>query len=128
LKKSISILLLFLFLFSNSGMAISLHWCGGKISSIHLFKGGKHSCKCGKKAMKPNCCKDKLVKLKVTKDLTKFNPLVLKNSFSFYCLICSHYYFYYVGFSKVLLKLPVTSPPPINTKAPIYLLLGTFLI
>jgi hypothetical protein len=48
-----------------SGMSFNLHWCGGKLRSATIFKGDKHFCPCGKKPMKPGCCKDKLVLIKL---------------------------------------------------------------
>lgn len=80
MKKGTSILLLFLFLFTNSGMALSIHWCGGKISSVKFLGNNAHGCRCGKKAMKEGCCKDKTVTLKANAELAKVSSLAFKCS------------------------------------------------
>ena len=80
MKKFSGIFLLLLFLFSNSGIAVSVHWCGGKLASINFFLDGEHSCKCGKKPMKQNCCKDKTIHLKASNELSKPNHFAFKIS------------------------------------------------
>lgn len=78
-----------LFLISNSGVAVSAHWCGGKLASINLFTNGKQKCKCCKKTKKPkccqktkkrNCCKNEIVHLKANDELAKTNPFAFKVS------------------------------------------------
>ena len=73
MKKAAAISLLFLFLFTNSGIAVNVHWCRGKITSVKFFENDKYGCKCGKKAMKRGCCKDKSVILKAPLDPAKTN-------------------------------------------------------
>ena len=127
MKKTAALLLLFLFLLTNSGMALSMHWCGGKLASISFLSIEKHSCKCGKKTMKPGCCKDKITHLKANDELNKTNVLTFKISvpklevdIQTYPLIpkevspysgCNFYH-----------------PPPYKPKSPIYLLDQVFLI
>ena len=78
MKKATAILLLFLFLFTNSGMAVNVHYCKGKITSIKFFDDDEHGCKCGKKPMKRNCCKDKTVVFKAKIDPAKVNQFSFK--------------------------------------------------
>lgn len=78
MKKAAALFFLFLFLFSNSGMAVSVHYCRGKITSIKFLGGDEHSCKCGKKAMKRSCCKDKAVVFKANTEPAKVNPFSFK--------------------------------------------------
>ena len=80
MKKAAAILFLFLFLFTNSGMAVNVHWCGGKIASVDFFSDGKHHCPCGKKMRTGGCCKDKTVTLKANHELAKVNQFALKIS------------------------------------------------
>lgn len=78
MKKITAIFFLPLFLIANLGVAVSVHWCGGKLDSIDFFSDGKHKCKCGEKAMKLDCCKDKTVQLRASDELAKtkiFNSL-----------------------------------------------------
>lgn len=128
MKKVTTIFLLLLFLISNSGVAINVHWCGGKLSSIDFFADGEHKCKCGKKAMKPNCCKDKTSQLKANDELSNTNHVDFKISIStfFFTLInqievvpSANYQYAASAFYH---------PEPFKPKAPIYLLDGAFLI
>lgn len=122
LKRAIAIFLLLFFLISNSGVAVGLHWCGGKLTSIEFFSDSDHNCKCGKRPMKQNCCKDKTLQLKANEDLAKINDFIFKISapkyfFGIHFLVdnlpweqyqCTSAVFYY--------------PPPFKPKTPIYLL------
>ena len=128
MKKAAAISLLFLFLFTNSGIAVNVHWCRGKITSVKFFENDKYGCKCGKKAMKRGCCKDKSVILKAPLDPAK------TNQFSFNIQIpkleVAH-----VEFTEIvpLSQLEYFSsrfyrPPPFKPKTPIYLFDGVFRI
>ena len=124
----LSILITLLFLVSNSGIVVSAHWCGGKLASVDLFANGEHKCKCGKKAMKPNCCTDKTVQLKANNDLSKtthfsFKISTLKFLFAFLTpvdLLPSVQFQYAAS--------DFYHPPPFKPKTPIYLLDNVFLI
>ena len=78
MKKISAILLTLIFLTANSGMVLSIHWCGGKLASIDFFPDGEHKCKCGKRPMKPNCCKDKTLQLKANDELAKTTQFAFK--------------------------------------------------
>ncbi len=128
MKKVTAILMLFLFLITNSGIAVTIHSCGGKIASVTLVSSNDHRCACGKKVMKPGCCKSKTTTLKAQKDLAKTNQLIFKsavpdfdiNLVSFCEFIPSTLY---TNYSSAFYR-----PPPNNSKVPIYLLDGIFLI
>jgi hypothetical protein len=80
MKRITAIFFLLTFLMANTGMAVTVHYCGGKLSSINFFPLDGHYCKCGKKAMKKDCCKDKTTFLKMKDDLVKtnFNDFMIK--------------------------------------------------
>ncbi|MBD3583311.1 HYC_CC_PP family protein [Flavobacterium selenitireducens] len=63
IKKSIGILLAFLVLASNTGLAFSVHYCGGEIASVKpMLLVSDDSC-CGAQKSEPmGCCKTKIVK------------------------------------------------------------------
>ncbi len=127
MKKFKAILLLFLFVITNSGMAISIHWCGGKLSSVDFFSCSKNKCACGKKAMKPGCCKDKKVQFKVKDDLVKSNTVVFKVSPPMLAISAQQF----TIVPKVCFQYSAIDfyhPPPFKPKAPIYLLDRVFLI
>ena len=128
MKKVSAIFLLLLFLIANSGVAVSAHWCGGKLASIDFFADGEHKCKCGKKAMKPNCCKDKTVLLKANDELAKtthfaFKIVIQKFLFAFPTLIEI-----VPAVQNQYLIADVYHPPQFKPKTPIYLLDRVFLI
>ncbi len=122
MKKATALLLLFLFLFSNSGMSVNVHWCKEKITSIKFFEDDGHPCKCGKKAMKPGCCKDKTVTIKAKTDPAKVNQFSFKT-------FLPKFEFNSALRNKIFLPLQLqyyTSdfyhPPPFKLRAPIFLL------
>ena len=129
MKKVTAILMLFIFLITNSGMAVTIHSCGGKIASINLIPSSKHKCICGKKEMKPGCCKSKTTtRLSAQKDLANTSQLSFKSvvpqlNFALFSLN-------EVTFIVLAKKISTTfySPPPNKFKVPIYLLDGTFLV
>lgn len=127
MKKITAIFLLVLFLISNTGIAVAAHYCGGKLSSIVFFKLHNHPCKCGKKAMKKDCCKDKIVIIKGENKAIKSQIAVkITSVVHFLSLTKTIEIFPIVNIKKEIpsfLKLPIFKP-----KTPIYLLGGVFLI
>lgn len=75
-KKPIALIVAFLMLVSNTGFAMTVHYCGGKISSISSGFGNEETCEipeatpeksCCAKKIEVNhkkCCSDKTVNLK----------------------------------------------------------------
>jgi len=57
-KKVLSISLLLTYLCFNTGLAVSVHYCGGNFSSFSLIGAEKKTCACGKKKMANKCCKN----------------------------------------------------------------------
>ncbi len=129
MKKATAILMLFIFLITNSGMAVTIHSCGGKIASINIIPSSKHICKCGKKKMKPGCCKSKTTTtLSAQKDLANTNQLSFKIAVPQFELALFSYC--EVMPSILLKKISTTfySPPPYKSKSPIYLFDGVFIV
>jgi hypothetical protein len=128
MKRITAIFFLLTFLTANTGMAVSVHYCGGKLSSINFFSLDNHPCKCGKKAMKKDCCKDKTTFLKMKDDLGKLNL----TSFKITQLKLS------IALTKPIEFVPTAQtqlvgslfyhPPPFKPKSPIYLLDRVLLI
>ncbi len=120
-------LLLLLFLITNSGMAVNVHWCGGKITSVDFYSADKPPCKCGKRAMKPGCCKDIKSVFKAKSDFSNAIASVFKLDISKIVFIplkqldpvrATQDYCFSVFYH----------PPPFKPKAPIYLLDRVFRI
>ncbi len=91
MKKLLVAILAIVYLGVSSGVAMTIHYCMGKVSSVELVT---HSDKCGKCGMKSNggCCKDefKIVKLSdshklISNDLTISAPVaIIDNSKSIF--------------------------------------------
>ena len=62
MKKFLTLLMLMIYLLGTTGVVLSKHFCGSKVSHISLL-GKKKPCKCGKVKMPKSCCKDTSVKL-----------------------------------------------------------------
>ena len=128
MNRITAILLVFVFMISQSGMAVTVHTCRGKISSIKLFSTNKHGCCCGKKPMKAGCCKDKTTILKLKNDLVKVSPIAFKQSLPDKIIIA---FFQKRNFSlktRTVFTNSFYKPPPFSPKAPIYIMDGVFLI
>ncbi len=109
-------------------MAITVHYCGGEISSIKFFSTEKQKCDCGEKAMKSSCCKDKTTIFKAKIDQAKINQFIFKSTHL-------QIYFKHVNQSLVAPKVKLNYtfsdfylPPQFKPKVPIYLLDRVFLI
>lgn len=128
LKRISAILLVVFFFISNSGMAITLHYCDGEISSINFFSTERQKCDCGEKAMKSSCCKDKTTIFKAKIDNAKINYFTFKST---------HLKLIFKPFNQNVLALETQLnytvsdfylPPQFKPKVPIYLLDRVFLI
>jgi hypothetical protein len=65
IKRTALFLVTFLYLLASTGVAINVHYCGGKISSVKIGYTTKDGCSCGKKAKKRSCCADKTALLHI---------------------------------------------------------------
>ena len=65
LKKQIIVLLSFLVLFTNTGMAFTVHYCDDEVASVSINNSSFHEfdkeC-CGKVNPLSNCCHNKIIK------------------------------------------------------------------
>jgi hypothetical protein len=59
-KKGIALLVAFLMLVSNTGFAMTVHYCGGKISSISSGISNKETCEMPKAEAEKACCTKKI--------------------------------------------------------------------
>jgi hypothetical protein len=65
MKRILLILVGLMYITSVSGVTINHHYCGGKLATISLSLASDHSCRCGSKKMKKDCCKNQQVQVKV---------------------------------------------------------------
>ncbi len=128
MKKLKAIILLVLFLTTNSGMAISVHWCCGKLASVHFTTIKTSKCKCGNKAMKANCCKDKTIVFKAKSDINNTQQVVVKIASP--TIIFTPITPFQIAETKQALSTLASPfhPPPVKPRTVIYLLGNSFLI
>ena len=128
MKKPAVTLLLFLFLITNSGIAVSLHWCGHQLASIDFFSSDMHKCPCGEKEMKPGCCEDKTLILKLKTELVKPIQFAFKTVVSEYVFIVVKHFDVLSLANYKCVATEFYSPPPLKPKIPDYILNRVFLI
>ena len=120
---------MFFYLVPAIGLAVSSHYCGGKLTSFSLIYPDTKKCNCGNKQMEKNCCKDKIQILQLKDDQQKepqfsFN---LISSFDYqlailYCCVL------HVTSNKVINRLYSNNYPPGDLKLPLYIQHSVFRI
>ncbi len=128
MKKLLSFLLLFLFLFTNSGMSLTIHWCGGKYSSFSLLPSKKHTCKCGKKPMKAGCCKNTSQVLKLESEFSKVKDLDFRLNITKFIPVNNWNYSQLNQLNPNYYFTSLYHPPPDKPPVPIYIWNNIFLI
>ena len=128
MKKALAIVFVFVFLVTQSGLAVSLHWCKGKIAALNFFTVPDYSTHCGEKAIKSDCCAITTLMIKVVNDFSKVN----QNSFKFslpkfpVSFPADMVLFSRCEFQKTTYR--IFHPPPNNSSVPLYLKDRIFLI
>ena len=129
MKKIIVTIFLLLYLIPTFGVNVTVHYCGGEISSVSFGEAGIDKCACGSKKMKKNCCQDKKFSFEVDDDQSKtpeaaitflksfdiqtFLPKAFKFDYNYFPQITSGDYFHH---------------PPNNVKTALYILHQVFRI
>ncbi len=87
MKKILVAILAVIYLGVSSGVAMNIHYCMGKISSVDLMTLNDKCGKCGMKKGANSCCKDefKFFKLKdshkfISNDINVFAPVAFLNN------------------------------------------------
>lgn len=73
MKKILAILLLIPYLITAIGLNLSLHHCGGEITSVSFGIEHGSDCPCGSKEMKKDCCDDEHVNIKLNSEQQSSN-------------------------------------------------------
>ncbi len=130
MKKILSIVLLFLFLITNSGMAVSVHWCCGELASVRIISSSEHPCDCGDEEMDSDCCKDKTTTLDANKenDVAKTTHFELKISTLNPVIAQENYVDIVPSANLQYIASNFYHPPPFKHRVPIYLLDRVFRI
>ena len=128
MKKIVATSLLFLFLITNSGLEVSLHWCGQQLASIDFFSSDMHKCPCGEKEMKPGCCEDKTLILKLKTELVKPIQFAFKTVVPEYVFIVVKHFDVLSLANYKCVATEFYYPPPFKPKVQDYIVNGVFLI
>lgn len=128
MKKTTTIIIFFLYMIPAIGLSMKYHYCGGKLDSVSIFFSDTPTCRCGKKVMKKNCCKDESTILKITDTQNYSNKI--ETTFSKKAKVLAQVFTVQndhlteINFEK---KVRITNPPWQKSN-PIYLLHQVFLI
>ena len=129
MKRIVAIILFFLYVIPAIGINISVHYCGGEISSVSFGSGYVEKCACGSKKMKTDCCKNKQISFKLKSDQQKTSHVALNffKSVTFLPIVFSTYSFsFQPAFDKNIAYNDYQ--PPDKLKQPLYILHRVFRI
>ena len=129
MKKFVVTILLLLYLIPTFGINVTVHYCGGVISSVSFGAVATDKCACGSKKMKKNCCQDKKFSFEGDDDQSKTQivaitffkfcdiqavlPKTFQFDYQYFPLIAAENYFHH---------------PPNSVKPPLYILHQVFRI
>lgn len=65
MKRFFVITLMFLYMIPAIGVNVSMHYCGGELSSVSHRLSEKKKCECSPNKMKKGCCEDKQQTFKI---------------------------------------------------------------
>ncbi|MCC6721016.1 MAG: hypothetical protein IT243_02350 [Bacteroidia bacterium] len=121
LVKYSILLFVAVYILQTAGINISVHYCGNNISSVSFFEKAK-KCKCLSKKMKPNCCKDKSAKIKISSFQQKSNHLTQPIKFvHINALFISINESTSFNFTKLSITSNNKNKPPDDISHPIYI-------
>ncbi len=129
MKKAAAILLFFLYVIPAVGINVSVHYCGGQISSVSLGLNNTDSCVCGSKKMDKSCCNDKQLSVKEESNHYKSSEVIF-NAFKFlntHPIIVAAYRFSFQS-SDAEDTAYNDYHPPDKIKQPLYILQQVFRI
>ncbi len=111
MKRLLVIVFSFFYLISSSGVYVNLHYCGGKLKSIGLFRFSEKAC-CGKKMNSKGCCDNKGSFLKVKDDQNAHASIVVTANNSSQSILSYTFSLIYVNPFQELQSLAHTKAPP----------------
>lgn len=133
MKRILSITLLLVYTTLSCGVALQLHYCGGKLASIDFFASDNENvCSCGSKPMKKGCCKDKdiHIQFKAEQKISTVCAFNFENSGKDFILIPFIVQSLFINSFTSMHKGAIAhSPPPLLSESvPTYLLNRVFRI
>ncbi len=128
MKRVIAILLIVFYLVPAIGITVNKHYCGGKLASVKIVFGDTHSCPCGSKPMKKDCCKDKTGFLQQKNDAGKTFQFVFKTAPQKISPFAVAQVVTLPSAQFIITAADYYHPLPYKPKAPIYLLDRVLLI
>jgi hypothetical protein len=129
MKKVIALLFVFLYIVPVVGVNISMHYCGGELTSVSQPWMEVQKCLCGNKAMKKSCCEDKLQTIKLDTDhqKTTFSNVVFEVQQATIPVVVSQSYVPTL-FDRIVVIDTSEYPPPILYEKAVYIRHCVYLI
>lgn len=129
MKKFVVTILLLLYLIPTFGINVTVHYCGGEISSVSFGTVATDKCACGSKKMKKNCCQDKNFSFEVDDDQSKTQvvEITFLKYFDIQADLPKAFQFDYQYFPQIATE-DYFHHPPNNVKPPLYILHQVFRI
>jgi len=122
LKQQITLGLCAFYLISVIGVALSLHFCGGKLASVHLTEVARcGTCKMTKKASaENNCCKNTAVDAKIKDSHQSGLKVDLPKNYSIQLFIAPFISGLIKGVLPKLFSKAENKAPPLSAKLSLY--------
>jgi hypothetical protein len=79
LRKLLIMLFCFVYILFSIGVAVNLHYCGGKLANVSFNHVNENNC-CGLKMKKMNCCKEKCIAYKINDNQNGGSKSLLLNN------------------------------------------------
>lgn len=122
-KQKLALSLCTFYLFSVIGVALSLHFCGGKLASVTV-NSSKNNCKvCANESFNKKddgCCKNTKVELKVKDDHQNVAAKQIAKLFSNAVALPVHLLESCQKFKSTIILKVVNKPPPLITSIAIH--------
>jgi hypothetical protein len=125
--KYLVIPLMFFYALAVSGITVHAHYCGKHLVSWALYAKGNDCGSC-EKEKKKNCCKDKVVSLKVSQEQKNVTPFQSENSVTDLVLPKTFFISYNAKFLLTYRSINhfTNAPPGLWQSIPLYKLNSSF--
>ena len=123
IKQKIAMGLCLFYLFSVIGIAVSMHYCSGKLSAVRLMESAKcAACKKGEKVgASHNCCKTTDLEVKVKDSHQAGLKVKLPNDFGVALFQQFKFTEIFTAFLSGLIRLSENKAPPLSSVISLHL-------
>lgn len=129
MKRIFLYLMVLIYVIPTVGMSMTMHYCGGELSSIELGFTNTKSCGCSVKSEKKGCCDDKTVTIKSDTKHQKTNEAkVPKIKFEWSSpVLCASFDYQALLVEESVNTKSIYYPPPLY-KSQLFILYNVFRI